>query len=133
MKHTVNTIQLAGPQLDYAVAMAEGLHTQSVVFGNGNTSPMIVPTKHAKVCELQKANYLVDMRSGMPYNPSVNWNLAGPIIEREHIDLAHGLRGINQWQAESSDGEFEALGESCLVAAMRLYVLTKFGRTITLP
>lgn len=56
-----------------------------------------------------------------PFRPSTSWSHAGPIIERERIELQfrHG-----QWAACTGD-EHNAVGSTPLVAAMRAYVVSR--------
>jgi hypothetical protein len=75
-----------------------------------------------------------------PYSPSTDWALGGPIIERENICVL-APKYINmvddRWTAgvgavESYDGWYgstknQAEGPTLLVAAMRAYVMSKFG------
>jgi hypothetical protein len=73
------------------------------------------------------------------YNPSANWALAGPIIEREKITLIHyGIEDAedgNPWEAAiRGDCHYidqypgDAMGgPTALIAAMRRYVESKYG------
>jgi hypothetical protein len=71
----------------------------------------------------------------IPYSPSTDWNQGGPIIEREHIDLAFG-NVPETWEAlvrpEYEYGTYmrddgRGTGRTALIAAMRAYVASKFG------
>jgi hypothetical protein len=75
------------------------------------------------------------------YSPSTDWSLAGPIIERERIQL---MRDPDGWFADSDrchrrepheEGSWctTAHGGTVLIAAMRAYVASKFGEEIELP
>ncbi len=69
------------------------------------------------------------------YRPCSNWMQAGPIIEREKIDL--------QWDVRRSHPEGiwicligcqdEVYGPTPLIAAMRCYCLSKLGDTADVP
>jgi len=66
------------------------------------------------------------------YNYSCNWAQGGLIIERECINL--------EWTGIPSadffctiQGEHEQSGTTPLVAAMRCYVASKLGDTVTIP
>lgn len=75
------------------------------------------------------------------YDPSEDWALAGPIIERERITLE------TRWNHEGSDSVFIAEwsafvghdaqhdidGPTPIIAAMRAYVASKFGAEVELP
>ena len=69
-----------------------------------------------------------------PHFYSTDWALAGPIIEREGIQLRCGLGG---WVALPYDSAFseEAYqeGDTPLIAAMRCYVSSKLGDEIETP
>ncbi len=64
------------------------------------------------------------------YSPSTDWAFGGPIIERERIAL--NPKFVN-WQAIAVGAmvpmqlPLEAVGPTALVAAMRVYVVSKFG------
>ena len=63
---------------------------------------------------------------------STDWALAGPIIEREKIEL--NLFGSG-WMATRTDGPAvsEEIGPTPLVAAMRCYVASKLGDELEIP
>lgn len=104
MKHKV--AELEGALLDAAVAMAEG------------------------------DDQWPDNKVPLPY--STTWTLGGPLIERERISL---MFDCENWTAAidplNSATEWapyvDADGNTPLVAAMRLYVKSKFGDEIELP
>jgi len=104
---TIKVSQLAGALLDYWVARAEGI-TPELVSG--------VPL-------------------GCGY--SQEWVQGGPIIERELIDLEHSGRewredgsfGV-QWEACMPGGVCYMSGDTALIAAMRSYVVRKFGEEV---
>jgi hypothetical protein len=64
------------------------------------------------------------------YDPSANWSLAGPIIERERIRLDPRE---NEWQAQDWADFRTSFGPAPLIAAMRCYVASKFGDTVEIP
>jgi hypothetical protein len=69
----------------------------------------------------------------MLYMPSTDWAVGGPIIERERIDIQHGGW---EWGAWRGSNPFwspigEAFGQTPLVAAMRAYVVGKFGEEVS--
>ncbi len=118
------TSELAGAQLDAAVAKAEGY----------------IGIRIAKdgVC------YVDDLRCvethyppGGGYEPSSNWGDGGPIIERERIAIGPGHYQL--WRAQINEGGAiggrilnESSGPTPLIAAMRCYVASKFGDEVDL-
>ena len=61
------------------------------------------------------------------YRPSQDWELAGPIIEREQIGLSRCEHG---WEAHKGDKgwpRYTTEGDNALQAAMRCYVISRFG------
>jgi hypothetical protein len=71
-------------------------------------------------------------------SPSTNWSDGGPIIERERIEIAV-MNDEVEWYAGAGcvpfrgEREFEALGPTPLIAAMRAYVASKLGAEVELP
>ncbi len=111
---------LCGPMLDGAVALAEGL-----TFTNH---------RHNWCLVLDEAED--EMRV---YEPSVDWDLAGPIIERERISLhfEYDPEHPQIWHALTHTRPLikasVGTGERALIAAMRAYVASKFGEMVELP
>lgn len=75
---------------------------------------------------------------------SSNWANAGPIIERERIqvspDITHHIGTAFAWNAHYRDNLFNKdgseayqLGPTPLVAAMRSYVIAKLGNEVEVP
>ena len=70
---------------------------------------------------------------------SIDWQLAGPIIEKEKISLEHlygaGDAGEDVWVATRMEGPSfsEEQGPTALVAAMRCYVAACLGDEIEIP
>ena len=64
------------------------------------------------------------------YRCSTDWSQAGPIIERERIDITF-MDGdeVDAWHVSGAHGR----DESPLVAAMRCYVRTKLGDEVEIP
>ena len=63
------------------------------------------------------------------WNPSSNWAQGGPIIERELIGIAYFPDG---WQAQNWQGIHNTqTGNTPLIAAMRCYVASKLGETVS--
>lgn len=71
---------------------------------------------------------------GWVFNPSTDWAQAGPIIEREGIQIQKHLSG---WVALPEGAEFSEEnyqeGETPLIASMRCYVEAKLGDEIEVP
>lgn len=91
-------------------------------------------------------NWAVDKARGKsdePYMPrySSDWAEAGPIIEREKIDLYRICASDTEWQAgiHCSDPNKEhrhqviEQGSTPLIAAMRCFVASKLGDEIEAP
>ena len=122
----MNTSELTGAALDWAVAKCEGAtdewHTDKPFFWDG------VPCVRAAGYDVQ-------------YSPSTNWAQAGPIIERERITLNYeNLYGTGLNQAyylstlfdDDIDGWMQN-GPTALIAAMRCYVTRKLGEEVDVP
>ena len=102
----VETSELTGAALDWAVAKCEGTAVADVVNG---------------------------MRG---YHYSTNWAQGGPIIEREKYDITFNQATTafaEYWTVTSNDGNNEECGDTLLIAAMRCYVASKLGDEIEIP
>jgi hypothetical protein len=65
------------------------------------------------------------------WRPSEDWAQGGPIIERELMCL---MNYVTHWSALPNSVKFpHQRGETALVAAMRCFVYSKFGREIDIP
>lgn len=123
-KHKVS--ELEGALLDAAVAKAEGV---AAYFIDGKCCHTVYP----------------DAGDGaiFPYEPSRQWSIAGPIIERARIAPQPETRGDigNEWadQPEPTRGWQVRVGgriitgPTYLIAAMRAHVAGKFGEEMELP
>ena len=109
----INVNFLAGPALDWAVAMCEPDDTLGVYFDDQTGEALV----HDDWPDFQQ------------YTPSTNWAQAGPIIEREGIAIF--LKCSDEWAA--SDGFDAAKGPTPLIAAMRCYVASKLGEIVGVP
>jgi hypothetical protein len=115
----LKTSELQGAVLDWAVAKAEGIE-----LSNGCYNRLLVDGRMS-----------TGQKMLTPYNPSTDWALAGPIIEREWLD-------VTPWPNESDEdwvGNARtrqhccvAFGPTPLIAAMRCYVASKFGDDLVL-
>lgn len=105
----INTSELQGPALDWAVAKCEGY-----------------------------VGVALQERTGTDwYSPSTNWAQGGPIIEREGINLDNYEKNP-RWSAwtpapDRESGEAQAYGPTPLIAAMRCYVASKLGNEVNVP
>jgi len=108
----MNTSELQGAALDWAVAKCEGLDL------------------------FETEGWLYEEATGTrkPYRPSTDWAQGGPIIEREGISLRRGFMG-NVWTASvwQYDTFIFENGDTALIAAMRCYVASKLGDTVKIP
>lgn len=114
---------LSGALLDYWVARANGW--------TSNANPSAWVDDKGALCFIP----------AVCYDPSTDWALGGPIIEREriHLEPFPGGDEYPEWMAfEQSDGWGEPLddsprrqcGSTALEAAMRAYVASKFGAEV---
>jgi hypothetical protein len=121
----MKTSELTGAALDWAVAKCEG-----VSFTHGDNEYEL----DGRV--FQRGGCSVERRY------STSWDLGGPIIERELIQLSpqshgkySGLWAGNKWHTNKR-GAFvpgTMYGETPLIAAMRCFVGSKLGDTVDVP
>lgn len=116
----MKTSKMIGPALDWSVAKCEGV---PLVFKGRKW-----PTDGAgKFCGPFVASLCWDS-----YSPSTNWQMGGPLIEREGIRLHRSVTG--QWWADlESDPHRPVAGPTPLIAAMRCYVASRLGDTVDVP
>jgi hypothetical protein len=123
--------ELEGAELDYFVAFSEGL-TQVRI-----TSDISIGIKPYCYFYDDERNF----SEGDFYPPSLNWAQAGPLIEKYGISLMHrfGKEGVcnsyyhAQVGPEEPENETLMTHEKPLVAAMRSFVASKFGKYVYLP
>lgn len=125
----VKTSELIGPALDWAVALCEGFGPDTYMKNidlrydvSGRVSCIRVPINR---------EYTV-------WGPSTKWYQAGPIIEREKIELIPPKdEDDHEWMAvwyKCDDAEAGIqVGTSPLIAAMRCYVASKLGDEVEVP
>jgi hypothetical protein len=117
------TMNLEGPLLDAAVAMAEGY-----VFGKPRRTTSdcwLYPLSIPGATTLGTAIRYPDGTWGPNVKCySSDWATAGPIIEREGISIVY-LRSSRTWLASSK--EVQCFHGSPLMAAMRCHVEAKRG------
>jgi len=121
----MKTYELTGAALDWAVAKCEGV------------ALVLAPFTGAR-------NFVILGQNIKPtivmYEPSLYWAQGGPIIEREGMDLnPHGVdssNGRTHWRAAIQwldESDFEAIGPTPLISAMRCYVASKLGENVDVP
>jgi hypothetical protein len=119
----MRTSELQGPALDWAVAKCEGYTGLHKIAGRMPHEPQLgiwPPRKEYGVMDLWELGY------------STDWAKAGPIIEREKINLGWILCDRQEfWTATMYLAESE--GPTPLVAAMRCYVAMKLGDEVDVP
>lgn len=112
----INTSELVGPALDWAVAVCQGISWEQG--------------------DLDAREY------GPGYSPSTNWAQGGEIIEREKIDLTWdvtlrhkdgGWTAIGQDPTDLDAPLCQEDGPTPLVAAMRCYVASRLGDEVDVP
>jgi hypothetical protein len=122
----MKTSELTGQALDWAVAKCEGDVTELMY--DGITWGFKLD---GKIKVLAKGWAI-----SMMWNPSTDWALGGPIIERENIGLVCQQIGSTQGCAyrHTENGEvFYYYGPTPLIAAMRCYVASKLGDEVEIP
>jgi hypothetical protein len=105
--------ELSGALLDYWVARANGWTRKAGAWVDSQGVEQYAPA----VC----------------YDPSHAWELAGPIIERESIDLvAWDAQMDMAWCGARKVGDrtIKTFGPTPRIAAMRSFVASKFGDTV---
>jgi hypothetical protein len=115
LEHEMNTSELTGQKLNAAVAKCEGIETY-VQIGDYDDGGLL---------------YFVDSYTGqeMSWSPSTDWSDAGPIIERDGIEVCRLDNG--EWRAQLNAkgcGPYcRRYGPTPLIAAMRCVVASKLG------
>lgn len=114
---TINTKDLTGAALSWAVAQAEG-HGCAVIKSTIGLEPYVVI----------KADIL-----GM-YAPHSNPAQGHPIIERENIDIEHYTPHAEpKYCVARMRYPHKGQGPTALIAAMRCHVLNSIGPTVDVP
>ena len=119
----IKTSELQGSALDWAVAKCEGATEE---WRSG------APFLWDGVPCIRMYEHDVD------YTPSTNWALAGPIIEREWLDVTpwpNESREDMRWHCQQHDtaNDFAQYGPTLLIAAMRCFVASKMGDDVEIP
>lgn len=137
------TAELTGALLDYWVAQGEGI--------------CLHDAPHSKSCGNWGTDYTCTRCGKDPltrptvetWNPSNNWEQAGPIIERENIQLGPPTQSVHRHGGPNAGWGASGMWSACtwhkgvngkrsiahhetspLVAAMRCYVISKFGSEV---
>lgn len=116
----IKIIELTGPALNWAVALALGEMPEYNMWSHGMLWSGIFLTKgEYKKCP----------------NYSTEWEHGGPIIERERIDVVSYLNGTAGWLGRNliSGKEVRLFGPTPLIAAMRCFVHSKLGNEVDIP
>lgn len=107
---------LEGVLLDYWVAMAAGY--EPVYQPDSVEGPRVCINRYHDHGDLVSVPLWT-------FSPSTSWAQAGPIIEREQIDL---VCDFGRWMAmHSKHTHYGPRSESPLVAAMRAYLMWEYG------
>jgi len=118
----VKVSEAKGQVLDYLVAQAMGMKIY-----------------RSKSGRWMRANYgEFNHRHGTPwFEPTRNWGYAGPIIEREWLDVTPWPNESDEdmrWQCKQHDSiDCVAFGPTPLIAAMRCYVASQLGDEVEVP
>jgi hypothetical protein len=118
---------LEGAMLDAAVATAE-LRGK---YGHWETDGVSVRAHFADHDDRVGPSFTL-----APFNPSSDWSIGGPIIDREGIAFLPGpvpsADGRIWWRAMVVGGPRQE-GSTQLIAAMRAYCAATFGDEVELP
>lgn len=130
----IETKELTGAALDYAVALALGAEPRD---------------DYGRPClQWPGACVLMDAAKNPRYittpDYSTSWSQAGPIIERELISVEPNFlsagyerpNGAWEWRAScvtEDDKAYWLDGPTPLIAAMRCFVASKLGDTVDIP
>ncbi|WP_122558480.1 phage protein NinX family protein [Pseudomonas viridiflava] len=129
----VNTADLEGMALDYAVGMAEGKELELPGSVRGRTSivwcdPFVVknegrPDFHDK--------------TRRKWEPSTDWSQGGPLIVANQLTIEPSAWDVTGacvlWRAQEQDAWVFFEHKTVLVAAMRAVTYAKCGPTVSVP
>jgi hypothetical protein len=141
------TAELTGDLLDAAVALADGRLVVADEPGWPKGDYKKLRTEYGGRHVVRWYGTAGDLGGWEPLDnqgsPSTDWNLGGPIIEREQIDVAapdefsddeRWFAGIYHGTARhATPRNCEMRGDTPLIAAMRAYVASKLGPVVDLP
>jgi hypothetical protein len=117
----INTSELTGAALDWAVAQCEG----HLIAKHRRGGDIRIHTPYPKPM----------FSRTIPFCPSTDWVQGGTIIEREKISVEPCWDDVSIWVASmfEPDCKFNRIGNTPLIAAMRCYVAGKMGDEIEIP
>ena len=110
----IQTSELTGPALDWAVAKCEG------------------PNSVAACYYVDDLPVYLDEAPTPEWKPSTDWAQGGPIIEREGIRLHRSYIGV-WWAGPEPDPHRPVCGPTPLIAAMRCFVASRLGDEVDIP
>lgn len=121
----VQTQELTGVALDWASALALGLDFSqdmpTIEIDSHGAAWLFLPLEFGQICREH-------------WEPSNNWAQAGPIIEREKLDVCttpdNALWRVVDHSRKSPPVYYD---KAPLIAAMRCYVASKLGDTVDVP
>ena len=124
----IKASELSGAALHWAVAIALGWKWRVNSDGKITLARPAKRPSTREACDVLGLDY---------FHPTKCWSIAGPIIEREGINLDNYAKNP-QWSAwtpapERKSGEAQAYGPTPLIAAMRCYVASKLGDDVNIP
>lgn len=127
----VNTSELSGAALDWAIAVQEGrtVVLDPMAFKTGSQSGHWVWEEKE---ENKKNIYQI---IGLDYSPSSNWEQAGTLMERHNVypSCYHGCDKNNPNKYQAGEDVSWCRGDTPLVAVMRSLVRAKVGDEIYIP
>lgn len=120
---TVETSQLSGAALDWAVAKAVG---HDALFGQWGTL-------HYGAIIRQPVDLFPDQT--VPFRPSADWSQGGPLIQEEQVEICwQGIDGKAVfWIAHHEDAHYNQSGDTPLIAACRAIVAAELGDDVEVP
>lgn len=127
----MNTADLTGPQLDWAVAKAEGFRMTTPKQGGAANYEIVLTSNGGK--PFYQCAVLYGRRLQCQYSPSSDWISGGPIIEHENIWLSAPSMSRTEWSAAVEASTESHPGPTPLVAAMRAFVASKLGDEVEVP
>lgn len=122
----MKTSELIGPALDWAVAKCKGFRTE-------------LNYQYTEECRFDGWWQCGPGHWQPLCRYSTDWNLAGPIIEREKIRLVfRDLGTASYWCAEAHEAYqgnqyIDGKGPTPLIAAMRAFVASRLGDEVEIP
>ncbi|WP_122593245.1 phage protein NinX family protein [Pseudomonas viridiflava] len=124
----VNTADLVGAALDWAVAKAEG------------HQPLTMPMARVDYAVAVTTVDAEGKLTGFACRYSTEWSQGGPLIAKHRIDLTFDRDGLVFAYLCDQDGlelpssnKWEAFGETHLIAACRAIVASVLGETVSVP